>query len=417
MTRHSSIVGGSTAGRLLECPGSYQAQLALPPSADVSSEYSREGTAMHAVMDRLMRDRQASPTAFDSTGERYIGEIFADRALTSDHIDTMIAPAILHLEELEIAYGGVFRVLGVEQRVQFPGLPGAFGTCDLILSSDTHVLHVDWKFGQGVAVPAVYNEGDSLSEKLNPQMVFYTAAAMNSLKSIYVPKKTVVIAIIQPRTSPSLTHAEVTRKEIKWFVEDLHNAVVAALDRDPPRARGEHCRFAPCKVSCPLWTGPMLDLSAMGVLAPRTEMVTSEPSAYGEYLAKAKDLADLAAMFKKEVDEQLHAYLEDGGSVPGWKLKAKAKLRQWIDQETVTRELYDLGLSPDEINVTKLNTFAAVEAAAKRRGVKIPDHLRVAPPSNETTVTRADDPAPPVNRALAVDQFRAALAHLKSQEG
>jgi len=146
-------------------------------------------------------------------------------------------------------------------------------------------------------------------------------------------------------------------------------------------------------------------------------MVSKEPSAYGDYLAKAKDLADLAAIFKKEVDEQLHAYLEDGGSVPGWKLKAKAKLRQWVDDETVDRELTRLGFDEDEIWEQKLVTFAKAEKSAKQLGVKIPDHLRVAPPSNETTVTRADDPAPPVNRALAIDQFRAALAHLKSQQG
>ena len=62
-------------------------------------------------------------------------------------------------------------------------------------------------------------------------------------------------------------------------------------------------------------------------------------------------------------------------------------------------------------------TFAKAEATAKRLGVKIPDHLRVAPATNETTVTRSDDPAPAVNRTLAIDQFRAALAHLNPQKG
>jgi hypothetical protein len=418
MTRHSSIVGGSTAGRLLECPGSYQAQLALPPSADVSSEYALEGTAMHGVMDVLMRARQ-NIASLDVVqhAQDCLGFTYVDRQLTQEHLDTMILPALASLAELEAAYGGGFRVLGVEVRVQFPGLPGAFGTVDLILGSKFHVLHVDWKFGQGIAVQAVYDAGDSLGEKLNPQMMFYTAAAMHSCKALYKGKRNLVIAIIQPRTTPSLSHTEISKADIKYFTEDLHNAVISALDRDPPRHRGEHCRFAPCKISCPKWTGPMLDLSAMGVLAPRTEMVSNEPSAYGEYLAKAKDLADLAAMFKKEVDEQLHAYLEDGGTVPGWKLKAKAKLRQWVDDTVVSVALKEQGFQDHEIWERKLVTFAKADATAKKLGVKIPDDLRKAPPSNETTVTRADDPAPPVNRALAVDQFRAALARLKSQQG
>ena len=324
MSRHSSIVGGSTAGRLLECPGSYQAQLALPPSADVSSEYALEGTAMHGVMDMLMRARQQT-SAIDlrDLAQSCLGWTAVDRPLTQEHLDTMIFPALDALMDLEDAYGSAhnFRVLGVETRVQFPGLPGAFGTCDLILGSDTHVLHVDWKFGSGVAVEAVYYDADDDgSEKLNPQMMFYTTAAMHSCKALYKGKKELVIAIIQPRSTKPLTHTVISKVDVKYFTEDLHNAVISALDRDPPRARGEHCRFAPCKVACPLWTGPMLDLAAMGVVQPRTEVVVNEPSAYSDSIAKAKELADLAAIFKKR-SRRAAARLPRRRRlhVPGWK--------------------------------------------------------------------------------------------------
>ncbi len=414
MTRHSAVVGGSTAGRLLECPGSWAATIALPDTSDKSSEYAEEGTFAHAVMDNLMRLRQASGgnASLHVAAGDLIGETFHDRKLTIEHLDTMIYPALYELEALEDAYGSDFRVLGVEQRVAFPGIPGAFGTCDLILGSKTHILHVDWKFGSGVGVKASYV--DSEGERLNPQMMFYLTAAMNSLKALYKgtgsrgQKRELVIAIIQPRGMDPLTHTVVTRQDIKWFTEDLQNAVVAALDPAPPRARGEHCRFAPCKIDCPLWTGPMLDLAAMK-LVPRTEVVTREPSPYGDYLARAKALVDILDQYKKEVDEQLHAYLEDGGTVPGWKLKHKVKQRQWVDEDVVENELHKLGFAHDDIWQKKLQTFQRTDAVAKKLGVKIPDHLRVAPPSNETTVTTADDPAPPVDRALAIEQFAASI--------
>jgi len=417
MSRHSSIVGGSTAGRLIECPGSYQAQLALPPSADVSSEYALEGTFCHAVMDRLMRNRQAFPGLPQCSPGYWLGSEFADRVLTQDHIDTLIQPALDLLDQLENRCGyavvdgsGHFRVLGVEQRVKFPGIPGAFGTCDLILGNDTHVLHVDWKFGSGVSVEAL--TADSEGEKLNAQMMFYTAAAVDSLKALYKGKRQLVIAIIQPRGTIPLTHTIVTKRDLKWFAEDLHGAVVAALDRDPARARGAHCRFAPCKIDCPLWTGPLLQLADLKLI-PRTEMVTKGITPYGTYLAKAKALVDILAVYTKEVNEQLHAFLEDGGEVPGWKLKLKAKQRQWIDETIVDKELCALGFDWDEIWDTRLATFGKVEAAAKRRGVKIPDHLRVAPETNETTVTTSDDPAPAIDRATAIEQFRASIPLLK----
>jgi hypothetical protein len=362
---------------------------------------------MHAVMDRLMRNRQVG--AVDQANPRHwLGAEFVDRKLTQDHIDTMIHPALEALHQLEEneGYGGNFRVLGVEARVQFPGIPSAFGTCDLILGNDTHVLWVDWKFGAGVGVQASYTDGEN--EKLNPQMMFYLTAGRHSLKKLYKGKRQLVIAIIQPRGDVPLSHAIVTPRDIKWFTEDLQDAVATALDRDPPRHRGDHCRFAGCKVNCPLWTGPLLQLADMQLI-PRTEVVTKEPSPYGEYLARAKALVDIVAAFKKEVDEQLHAFLEDGGTVPGWKLKAKARQRQWVDEDTVFETLIDLGFKTDEIYQTKLQTFASVDATARRLGVQIPDHLRVTSPTNETTICPADDPAPAVERATALEQFRASI--------
>jgi len=376
---------------------------------------------MHAVMDRLMYMRQSYTQAKGEAlynafimARNLKDEHFHDRKLTQDHLDTMIEPALRALHALEALYadGGPFRVLAVEQRVGFPGIPGAFGTCDLIIGNNTHIIHVDWKFGAGVPVLAMYEEAEG--EKLNPQMMFYTVAAMNSLRGLYKGKRTIVIAIIQPRSATPLSHAEVTKRDLKWFIEDMHEAVVKALDRDAPRARGEHCRFAPCKVDCPLWTGPMLDLTALvPELRKPADVASKEATPYAQYLARAKELTDMAAMFTKEVNEQLHAYLEAGGLVPGWRLKPKAKLRQWVDEDTVEQGLRRLGFEADEIWDTKLVTFAKAEAAAKRRGVKIPDDLRVAPATNETTVCRADDPAPVVERQLAIEQFTASLKLLQ----
>jgi hypothetical protein len=416
MALHSDLLGGSNADRRLHCPGSFQATQALPKSADISSESAAEGTAMHAVMDMLMRTRMVDynvnpPDLYDMAKEN-LGLMAHDRPLTQAHLDTMVYPALGALEQLEADYGGRFRVLGVEQTVAFPGVPGSFGTCDLILGSDDWVLHVDWKFGAGTPVKALYVVDGN--EVPNSQLLYYTTAAINTFPKLYRNRKKLAIAIIQPRMEGlELTHAEVTRKELKWFKEDIDAAIVAAIGRDPPRERGEWCRFAPCKVNCPLWTGPVLELVALSGVEP--DSPSAEATAYGEYLARAKSLVDVAAMMKKEVDEQLHGYLEAGGKVPGWRLKAKVKQRQWIDEETVATTLEDLGFEEHEIWQDKLQTFQVVDRAAKRHGVKIPDELRVAPPTNETTVCATDDPAPVVDRRLAIDQFRAALEDLRSK--
>jgi hypothetical protein len=413
MSEHSAIVGGSNASRILNCPASYQATLALPPSVDIASEYAEEGTAMHAVMTALMTYRLSdNRLSLSEIAHNALGQTFHDRKLTQEHLDTMILPALDRLDELETLYGGGFEVVGVERRVKFPGIPGAFGTTDLILRSLTHVLHVDWKFGQGVGVQALVK--DELGEKVNAQLLFYTTAAIASARHLYRGQPQLVLAIIQPRAEPSATHVAISRKEVKWFTEDLHQAVLEATDRHPHRARGEHCRWAPCKINCPLWTGPLLALTALGVVQRETaDASVKGVTPYGEYLARAKTLVDVLAMYTKSVNDQLHSYLEDGGQVPGWRLKAKAKQRQWInDMATVYEELTALGFADSEIWQEKLQTFASVDATAKRLGVEIPKHLRVASPSTETTIAPTDDPAPIVERALAIEQFRASLKQL-----
>jgi hypothetical protein len=222
-------------------------------------------------------------------------------------------------------------------------------------------------------------------------------------------------AIIQPRGEPKFSSTTVTFKEIRYFREDIAKAIVQALAPNPIRQKGEHCRFAPCKVTCPLWTGPLLDLTAiipapgMHAFGQPTSADHPDAAAYGEYLSRAKVLVDMAAMFKKEIDEQMHSFLEAGGSIPGWRLKAKAKQRQWIDEQVVKKALKKLGFNEQEIWQKKLVTFQSADATARRRGVTIPDELRVAPPTTETTIATIDDPAPIVNRPQAVEQFRASL--------
>ena len=331
MSKHSAIVGGSTAGRLLACPASLSRTRALPPSADAPSEYADEGTAMHAVMDHLMRWRVGGVDIMLNPRD-WIGQTFHDRPLTDEHLDTMVYPALEHLQTLEQEFdtGGAFEVAGVEQRVTFPGIPGAFGTVDLILQNDRFTLLVDWKFGQGIGVKTVYSDGDGAI--VNPQMMYYAAAALKPVE------RTVAV----------------NRREV---------------------------------------------------------------TPYGEYLARAKALTDTVLQFKTELDSQMHAYLENGGAIPGWRLKDKATRRQWVDDKTVSATLGDLGFLHVEIwRKPELVTFQQADATAKRRGVEIPDKLRVAPPPSGTTLATVDDPAPVVEPpSTLMEKFAASLRLLEQQ--
>lgn len=406
MAEHSSLIGGSTAGRRLKCPGSFQAERALPPSSNVPSPYADEGTFGHAVMEKVAHHRKQYPdNSMYDFARSLLGQHIYDRKLTQTYLDDMIFPAIGMLEDLEHEYGGYFTVIGVEERVQFPGLIGAYGTVDLILTNGTYVIFADYKFGQGVPVYIV------VDDTLNAQIAFYIAAALHTLKRKKLKRLKIVGAIIQPRIDGGLTHTEIAPIELDHFIEDVHNAIDIAINRDPPLHRGDHCRWCPAKVCCSKWTGPALDLSALGIV-PKPVTVSAEPTPYALYLAKAKMLIDGLLLMQKDINEQIVSYLEDGGAVPGWKLKAKTTNRKWVDETVVEPALRALGFDDSEIWQRKLQTFTVADAAAKRRGVKIPSHLRIAPPTTETTLAAADDPAPSVEHKDLVVEFRNALKAL-----
>jgi hypothetical protein len=411
---HSGLVGGSSAGRLLACTASYRTLMMLPDTIETTSEYAEFGTHKHHVMDFLMRHRQENPRAdLYTLASAQVGRHFYDRVLTKEVLVDSIEPALDHMYELEKIYGGGFKVVGVEKKVRFPNIPGAFGTADLFLESKKYLVLNDWKFGSGVPVKATYVVDDG--EIVNPQLLFYLTAAHNTSPKLFANKKKLVVAITQPLTEDPLTHTVVDRIEMKHFTEDLENAVIEALSRNPRYNKGEHCRFAACKAICPLWTGPLIDLSALGVVRQNNEDAGSQKiTAYGEYLAKAKYLLDLLLVMKPTIDEQMHSFMDEGGKIPGWKLKLKSKNRQWVDENVVVPALKELGFADTEIWQSKLQTFTSVDATAKRRGVVIPEHLRVAPITTETSIAADDDPAPKVDRAEAVRNFQATLQQLKA---
>jgi len=417
MTKHSTIIGGSTADRLLNCPGSFQQLQLMPEQIEVPSEYANYGSAMHAVMDKLAvlyaGGFSAPKEMVRQTASELLGETFYDRVLEQHHLTDSIFPAIDTLYELMSEYGGGFTVVANELRVKFPGVPGAFGTSDLLISNKKFVVLIDWKFGQGIPVKAVYREPEG--DRVNPQILYYFAGAMAELPKVF-EKKRYAVAIIQPRTEEKLTHTIITRAEVEYFIEDVERAIMLALGKNPPLQVGDHCRWCPARPHCPEHTKPLFALSDLGLTAPALQASVSDDGSYGEFLSKAKYLADLVAPYVKQVNEQVHTYLENGGTVPGWRLKQKQKLRQWVDEQEVSNTLYQLGFQKDEIWQTKLQTFAVAEKAAKRLKVKIPEHLRVAPPSDETVVVPSDDPSPVIDRAEATKEFAAALKQLRHEQ-
>ena len=109
---HSSIVGGSTAKRVINCPGSVALVAKMPPKP--SSEYADKGTLLHNAISEILSGRP------DVIGSKY-----NDQVLTQELFDEKIVPALEALDEIDPTQSMVYEV---ETRVGFGDLlPGVLG--------------------------------------------------------------------------------------------------------------------------------------------------------------------------------------------------------------------------------------------------------------------------------------------------
>lgn len=307
---HSRIVGGSTASRVLHCPGSVailenmQAQLDgaadqliaeamnMPPEAaevqrqkaeelrgslNQSSSYADEGTALHSVMEYLVQLDDVM-SDHDITCDPEVARIFAESEIDYDRMVDAVLPAYHQFNEYldkVLAEDGDEFLLRVESRVEFPDIDDAFGTCDVLIRTAKRTIVWDWKFGQGVAVDASYTvpprEVDAVERASdlfvepeaetfgNDQLTYYAVAARHThpdyfdLGSTDFPMEwPVELVICQPRVRDEPSTYTSSIEELEDFKFDLIDAVEEALNGSKTYKLGKWCRFAACNSQCPL---------------------------------------------------------------------------------------------------------------------------------------------------------------------
>jgi len=399
-------LGGSTAQRLLACPASYlEAQKS--PISDVSSSYADEGTMLHTVVSWCVqhKKRVGGYMAWAKQGS-------GSPALTEEQQE-VINDALDALTDLQQKYAGEkpWRVIALEEMLQLPGVIGAFGSVDLVATNDVAVIVADWKFGAGIPVKALYTMPDG-SLQLNAQAAFYACAARGKYKR-HFKNKTIVCAIIQPRLEPHYSYTDTDEDELDGFIHAFGGAVLEALSRDAYRERGEHCRFAPCKSTCILWTGPVIDLSILMPTKPALQQsVDPRGNPYGKYLSQAMDLVEMAETWATEIRRQAHVYLEDGGAVPNWKLVPKRATRQWKEPKEVPALLRTAGaLDEDIFTKPELKSVKQVEDSLKPKKIALPAELYQSI-SSGTTIAHADDARPESTHGMVIENVRKALKAL-----
>ena len=359
--QHSKIVGGSTAKRVMACPGSVALVAKMPPQ--VENKYMAEGTALHSAIDYLVNDGDASPYSL-------LDKNFNGVALSEDHCEKLKS-ALALLNEVDPKEEMNF---ATETRVGFGELlPGVFGSTDLIGRIGNRAIVLDWKFGDGVIVDA----------EENAQLMFYAAAAMRTPESAWAFEGATEVecVIIQP---PSVRRWVTTPDRIRQFERDLVQAVKLSTLPDAQLTVGDHCRFCTAKPICPQMTG-----AADRALAVKLDNL--DAGKISTYLKNA----DLLETWISSLRELALSMMESGANLPEYKLVAKRAIRQWTDEDKAKVALFALGLDESEVMETSIMSPAKVEKVLKKRKIALPADVVVAI-SSGNTLASVDDPRPEV---------------------
>ena len=373
---HSNIVGGSTAKRVMNCPGSVALVQKMPPQP--SNKYADEGTLLHNVIAEIVMS--------DKHPEEFLHTKYNDQILTLELIDNKLVPALAALDvidpnkEMEIE---------AETRVGFGDLlPDVFGSTDLIGRIGNKAIVLDWKFGDGVAVEV----------EENPQLMFYAAAAMRTeeTKWAFDGVEEIECVIVQP---PQVKRWVTTPARIAKFEKDLVKAVKLAQQPNAELKIGDHCRWCTAKPICPQMTGAV-------DRALQTKIDDLDAPMISAYLKNA----DMLEQWISDLRALALQMLDSGARLPDYKLVAKRAIRQWTDEDKAKVALFAYGLTESEVMETTIISPAKAEKALKKRKQALPDDLVVAI-SSGNTLASADDPRPEV--MILGKQLTAALSKLQ----
>jgi hypothetical protein len=358
--QHSNIVGGSSASRVINCPGSVALVAKAPPKP--SSSYADEGTLLHNAADIIL-DKGKKP-------QELIGMTYGDIVLTKELVEDKLQVALHLLEEVDPNFEMDYMTETVVEFGDF--LPGVFGSTDLMGRIGKRAYVIDWKFGSGVIVDA----------EENSQLLFYAAAAMRtpSAKWVFDGAEEIEMIIIQP---PEIRRWITTFERVKRFENELVAALIEAKKPEAKLFAGDHCKWCAAKPTCPQMTGAV-------ERALKKDLKTIDVNKIASYLGNAVLLEGWISSLR-ELAQQM---LENDVPVPGMKLVAKRATRSWADESKSKTHLLSV-LPKDEVITEKIISPAQAEKVLKKAKLDLPKELIVAISSGNTMVEDSD-PRPAV---------------------
>lgn len=364
-----AILSPSSAHRWTKCIGAPATEKGEP---DNSNEYSREGTAAHALA-KMAWDEQKN-------AEAYVG-----RRIEVDNLETVEVTEEM-AEEVQ-KYLNICKALAVNgdsfAEVMVPighitGEEGAEGQADFVVvdANAKELICCDLKFGRGVQVVA----------KDNLQLILYLLGVYDEYSLVY-DIQSVRGIISQPRLDNT--------DEETWTVAQLEEyrellkrkaafAWEAYAETDPVKletwrlAGDAQCQWCKAKATCPTaakhvekalgieFTKLSADIADPVTLVTETQFIPDSPSELGVKM----DAVDFVEGWCKAVRSRVEKQLLEGVAVDspsgGYKIvQGRKGARYWSSDDDATKQLKSFRLKDEEMYTFKLISPTQAEKLLK----------------------------------------------------
>lgn len=241
IAKHSPL-GGSGAERWLNCPGSNVIlQILNLPESD-ETEFARDGLDAHDAAAYCLRK---GLDAFEIIGPFDMGE--RPKFAVTKEMATTIQVYLDYVRAIRKEAGASLLNSCVEERITANFHPLYKGTIDAWEYASpepgTGILDIiDFKYGEGIAVDA----------KKNAQLLYYAVGLLEKLMPTVIR-----MHIVQPRAyhpDGPLRDDEISVEELRQWRDEILIPGMKRAEIDHTLKPGEHCRFCPAKLACPLLT-------------------------------------------------------------------------------------------------------------------------------------------------------------------
>jgi hypothetical protein len=279
-----SPLGASGAERWMNCPGSVTMISLLKMEQSDEPEYREDGTRAHAVAAKCLTE---GSDAWEHMDDKFTAEHSLAVQVYLDAVRPLIASAT---------------VVRVEEGFYRPDLHKHYhGTADLALYFEqAQTLDItDYKHGEGIEVDVEWN----------PQIMYYAFGLLDS----FPEARRIKLRIVQPRVVREdyqpIREWEIDANELRtWAKETL----LPAMDRtaiDKTLDPGDHCRFCPAKLICPMLSG-LFEAACKADPLNVKEMTD-------EQLARDYTLISAVKFRIKALEIEAHARLQKGRGMGG----------------------------------------------------------------------------------------------------